>query len=91
VYHQYTIRVQDRDRVQQDLQAAGVQSMVYYPVPLHLQKVHAALGLREGSFPESERAAREVLSIPMFPELQAHAQQQVVEALHAAYRKEAVA
>jgi dTDP-4-amino-4,6-dideoxygalactose transaminase len=77
--------------VQKDLQAAGVQTMVYYPVPLHLQKVHEALGLREGSFPESERAAREVLSIPMFPELQAHAQQQVVEAINAAYRKEAVA
>lgn len=91
VYHQYTIRVQERDRVQQELQNAGVQTMIYYPVPLHLQKVHAGLGLREGSFPESERAAREVLSIPMFPELSAHAQQQVVDALAAAQRKEAVA
>jgi dTDP-4-amino-4,6-dideoxygalactose transaminase len=91
VYHQYTIRVQDRDRVAKDLQAAGVQTMVYYPVPLHLQKVHAGLGLREGAFPESERAAREVLSIPMYPELKPEAQQQVVDAVHAAYRKEAVA
>ncbi len=67
VYHQYTLRVPDRDRVQQDLKAAGVESMIYYPVPLHLQKVHATLGLREGAFPQSELAAREVLSIPMFP------------------------
>ncbi len=91
VYHQYTIRVQDRDRMQSDLQAAGVQTMIYYPVPLHLQKVHASLGLREGAFPESERAAREVLSIPMYPELRPQIQQQVVEALYTAHRKEAVA
>ncbi len=69
MYHQYTIRVRDRDRVQKDLQAAGVQTMVYYPVPLHLQKVHANLGQGEGTFPHSERAAREVISLPMFPEL----------------------
>ncbi|HKU67075.1 MAG TPA: DegT/DnrJ/EryC1/StrS family aminotransferase [Candidatus Baltobacteraceae bacterium] len=91
VYHQYTLRVADRDRVQQDMKAAGVESMIYYPVPLHLQKVHAMLGLREGSFPESERAAREVLSIPMFPELRPDVQQQVVNTVFAATRREAVA
>jgi dTDP-4-amino-4,6-dideoxygalactose transaminase len=91
VYHQYTLRVADRDRVQKDMKAAGVESMVYYPVPLHLQKVHAMLGLREGAFPESERAAREVLSIPMFPELRSDVQEQVVNAVFAACRREAVA
>jgi dTDP-4-amino-4,6-dideoxygalactose transaminase len=91
VYHQYTLRVPDRDRVQQDLKAAGVESMVYYPVPLHLQKVHAMLGLREGAFPHSEKAAREVLSIPMFPELRPDVQQQVVDAVFAACQREAVA
>lgn len=91
VYHQYTLRVRERDRVQQDMKAAGIESMIYYPVPLHLQKVHAALGLREGAFPESERAAREVLSIPMFPELRPDVQQQVVDAVFAACRREAVA
>jgi dTDP-4-amino-4,6-dideoxygalactose transaminase len=91
VYHQYTLRVPDRDRVQQDLKAAGIETMVYYPVPLHLQKVHAMLGLREGAFPESERAAHEVLSIPMFPELLPDMQQQVVRAVMAACHREAVA
>lgn len=90
-YHQYTLRVPDRDRVQQDMKAAGVESMVYYPVPLHLQKVHAMLGLREGAFPQAERAAREVLSIPMFPELRPDMQEQVVSAVFAACRREAVA
>ena len=90
VYHQYTLRVADRDRIQSDLKAAGVQTMVYYPVPLHLQKVHAMLGLRDGSFPHSERAAKEVLSIPMFPELRLSDQQTVIEAVRAVAR-EAVA
>jgi dTDP-4-amino-4,6-dideoxygalactose transaminase len=91
VYHQYTLRVPQRDRVQQTMKAAGVESMVYYPVPLHLQKVHAMLGLREGAFPHSERAAREVLSIPMFPELRPDVQEQVVNAVFAACGREAVA
>lgn len=70
VYHQYTCRIlEDRDRLGQQLRERGVQTMVYYPVPLHLQSVHANLGLREGAFPEAERAAREALSLPMFPEL----------------------
>lgn len=91
VYHQYTLRVPERDRVQSDMKAAGVESMIYYPVPLHLQKVHEALGLREGAFPEAERAAHEVLSIPLFPELRDVVQQQVVSAVYAACRREAVA
>jgi dTDP-4-amino-4,6-dideoxygalactose transaminase len=91
VYHQYTLRVPDRDRVQQEMREAGVETMVYYPVPLHLQKVHAALNLREGAFPESERAAREVLSIPMYPEITQDVQQRVVEAVYAACRHRAVA
>lgn len=89
-YHQYTLRVPNRDRVQKDLKASGVESMIYYPVPLHLQKVHAMLGKREGAFPESERAASEVLSIPMFPELRPDVQQQVVDAVFAACGPELV-
>ena len=69
VYHQYTIRIDDRDAARERLQAAGVQTMVYYPTPLHLQPVHANLGLPAGSFPESERAAAAVLSLPIYPEL----------------------
>jgi dTDP-4-amino-4,6-dideoxygalactose transaminase len=77
-YHQFTIRVEERDRVQKELQAAGIQTMIYYPVPLHMQKVHESLGQGEGAFPHSEKAAREVLSIPMFPELKAEAQDEVI-------------
>ena len=76
-YHQYTIRVAQRERVQKQLADAGIQTMVYYPVPLHLQEVHAALGGKAGDFPHSERAALEVLSLPMFPELKPEAREAV--------------
>lgn len=69
VFHQYTIAVQKRDGLQAHLTQAGVASTVYYPVPLHLQKVFASLGYKEGDFPNSERACNTVLSLPMFPEL----------------------
>jgi dTDP-4-amino-4,6-dideoxygalactose transaminase len=82
VYHQFTVRIdRDRDGVAARLRDRGVQTMIYYPVPLHLQRVHAALGLREGAFPNAERVAREVLSLPMFPELHDEEVDQVVSAL----------
>ncbi len=81
VYHQYTIRVEDRDAVQQRLKDAGVGTAVYYPVPLYRQEVHADLGYASGDFPQSEEAARTALSLPMFPELTHEQQDQVVEAL----------
>jgi dTDP-4-amino-4,6-dideoxygalactose transaminase len=89
VYHQYTIRVTERERVAAALKDAGVQTMVYYPVPLHLQKVHAHLGKGEGSFPHSEAAAKSVLSLPMFPELRPEAQDQVIAAVREAVAKAA--
>jgi dTDP-4-amino-4,6-dideoxygalactose transaminase len=69
VWNQYTIRSDRRDALREHLAAAGVGTAVYYPVPLHLQRCFAHLGGREGQFPESERASREVLSLPVFPEL----------------------
>ena len=81
VYHQYTIRVEDRDAVQQRLKDAGVGTAIYYPLPLYRQEVHAGLGYTPGQFPQSEEAARTALSLPMFPELSRDQQDQVVETL----------
>jgi dTDP-4-amino-4,6-dideoxygalactose transaminase len=69
VFNQYTVRVEGRDAVQQHLSDLKIGSSVYYPVPLHLQPLYAALGHKRGDFPHSERAAQEVLSLPMYPEL----------------------
>jgi len=69
IYNQYVARVQNRDEVRAKLTAAGVSSGIYYPVPLHLQECFAYLGHKEGDFPESERACREVLALPVYPEL----------------------
>ncbi len=80
VYHQFTIRVPDRDGVQRRMADLGVRTTVYYPVPLHLQPMHRDLGYRVGDFPEAERAAREVLSLPIYPELTDAQVDEVVEA-----------
>jgi dTDP-4-amino-4,6-dideoxygalactose transaminase len=80
VYHQFTIRVPDRDTVQRRLAELGVRTTVYYPVPLHLQPMYRDLGYRVGDFPEAERAAREVLSLPIYPELTDAQVDEVVEA-----------
>ncbi|MGH7536976.1 MAG: DegT/DnrJ/EryC1/StrS family aminotransferase, partial [Gemmatimonadales bacterium] len=69
VYHQYTVRVSERDRLHEALNAVGIRSMIHYPVPLHRQRAYAAPGYGEGSLPESERAARQVLSLPCYPQL----------------------
>jgi dTDP-4-amino-4,6-dideoxygalactose transaminase len=70
VYHQYTIRDPKRDEIQQKLREADISSNVYYPLPMHLQPAVEFLGYSEGDLPEAERAAREVLSLPMYPELE---------------------
>ena len=84
VYHLYVVRVPDRDRVQRDLGAAGIGTGIHYPTPLHLLKAYEGLGFRRGDFPVAERAAAEILSLPMFPELTPAQQQRVVSRLRAA-------
>jgi dTDP-4-amino-4,6-dideoxygalactose transaminase len=69
VFHQYTVRVQRRDAVSKALAELGIASTVYYPVPIHIQPIYASLGYKHGDLPESERAASEVLSLPIYPEL----------------------
>lgn len=89
VWNQYTIRVIDdgtetrskRDRLRDKLQADGVISMVYYPIPLHLQPIYQPLGYQVGSLPHTEQVAKEVLSLPLFPGMTVAEQIQVVYAL----------
>jgi dTDP-4-amino-4,6-dideoxygalactose transaminase len=81
VYNQYTVRLSDRDAVRERLADAGIGSGVYYPVPLHLQACFAGLGQAKGTLPESERAAGEVLSLPIYPELTDAQQDEVIRRL----------
>ena len=81
VYAQYTIRLPNRDQVAEKLKKSGIPTAVYYPKCLHEQPVFSKLGYSLGDFPESEKASREVLSLPMHPFLSAEQQDQVVSAL----------
>jgi dTDP-4-amino-4,6-dideoxygalactose transaminase len=81
VFHQYTIRVEERDKLQHVLTEKKIGSAVYYPVPLHLQPLYAPLGHKDGDFPHAEHAAQEVLSLPMFPELRPAQLARVAEAV----------
>ena len=85
VYHVYAIRSRDRDGLQRMLTAEGIPSGLHYPIPVHLQKAHADLGYQVGDFPVSEAAAREVLSLPIYPEMPVQHVDQVAAALEYAY------
>jgi dTDP-4-amino-4,6-dideoxygalactose transaminase len=85
VYNQYTLRVRDRDQLRDHLTGKGIGTGVYYPRPLHLQECFGELGGREGQLPESERACREVLSLPVFPELGEARLDRVVDEIRAYY------
>ena len=83
VYHVYAIRSGQRQAWQDGLHARGIQTGIHYPVPVHLLPAFADLGYRAGQFPHSERAANEVLSLPMFPELTESQCEEVAHAVRA--------
>jgi dTDP-4-amino-4,6-dideoxygalactose transaminase len=81
VYHTYTIRLPQRDACQQALTERGIGTGIHYPVPVHLMPAYQDLGYRAGQFPQAERAAAEVLALPVFPELTEVQQQAVIDAV----------
>lgn len=81
VYHLFVVRVSDRRAVQDRLAAKGIDTGIHYPIPLHMQKSFAWLGYREGDLPRTEAAAREILSLPIYPELAPQQQEYVAQAI----------
>jgi len=86
VFHQYVIRSQRRDELRAFLKSREIATEVYYPIPLHLQPVFSYLGYKEGDLPEAERASKEVLALPMFPELTQEEIKRVVDTIAEFYR-----
>ncbi|UCD72017.1 MAG: DegT/DnrJ/EryC1/StrS family aminotransferase, partial [Syntrophobacterales bacterium] len=87
IFNQYIIRVPQRDRLREFLHAKGVGTEVYYPIPLHLQKCFKYLGYKEGDLPESEKAAKETLALPIYPELSQEQQEYVIEQIRNFYER----
>ncbi len=86
-YHQYVVRARERDKLMAFLEEKGVSTAIYYPLPLHLQKCFSYLGYREGDFPVAEKASREVLALPIFPELTADQQDYIASSITEFYKK----
>jgi len=87
VFNNYCIRAECRDELKLFLAEAGIQSEIYYPLPLHLQQCFADLGYRRGDFPRAELASTQVLALPLYPELTAAQQETVVDTIAKFYRK----
>jgi hypothetical protein len=88
IYHQYTIRVKERDRLKEYLRQKGVGTAIYYPLPLHLQECYKYLGYKRGDLPASEKASNEVLSLPIYPELTEYQQKEIAQYINEFLEKE---
>jgi len=88
IFHQYVIRVQERDRLKQFLMENGIGTDIYYPLPLHLQECYSFLKYRRGDLPVSEKASEESLALPIYPELREDEQEYVVDQIKAFYKKD---
>ena len=86
IFHQYTIRTKNRDGLKEYLKKKGIPTMTYYPIPLHLQPAFKYLDYKEGDFPEAEKAAKEVLSLPVYPELTQKQQNYIVRKIKEFYQ-----
>lgn len=86
VFNQYVLRTRRRDDLARFLRGRGIGTAIYYPKPLHLQECFTFLGHKEGDFPESERAAREALALPVYPEMTENMQEYVIEAVGAFFK-----
>ncbi|MFQ6110877.1 MAG: DegT/DnrJ/EryC1/StrS family aminotransferase [Nitrospinota bacterium] len=87
IFSQYVIRAERRDELRAHLEASGISTEIYYPIPLHLQECYSSLGHRSGDFPEAERAAGSSLALPLYPSLSSRQQEYVVERIGEFYRK----
>ena len=83
VYHLYVVRTADREALMDHLKKAGIGTGIHYPIPLHLQKAYKSMNYRLGNFPVTEKAAAEIVSLPMFPQLNIGQQNRVVEEIAA--------
>lgn len=87
VFNQYTIRAKDRDKLKKYLEKKGIPANTYYPLPLHLQPAFKYLGYKKGDFPASEKASKEVLSLPVYPELKKAEQDYIIKCIKDFYEK----
>ena len=87
IFHQYTIRTKSRDKLSNFLKKQGIETKIYYPIPLHLQPAFKFLGHKKGNFPEAEKASKEALSLPIFPELTKTEQEFIVKKIKSFYEE----
>ena len=89
IFNQYTIRVKNgkRDNLKEFLEGQGISTAIYYPLPLHLQPCFSFLGYKKGDFPAAEKASKEVLSLPVYPELEKEEREHIIDKIWEFFKK----